>query len=1054
MSQVVLVALISLGFTARTLTAETPTPRVAGGVEEGDRGRVHEVQFNRDIRPILSDNCFACHGFDPKKRKAGLRLDVAEGAVAPAKSGRVAIRPGDPEGSELWRRLEATDPDELMPPASSHKTLTSAQKSLVRRWILEGASYQKHWAFEPPVRTEPPEAKTPGWGSHPIDRFLSAAFVREGLNANPEADRRTLIRRLSFDLTGLPPTSAEVEVFVSDLGEGAYERVVDRLLSSPRYGEQMGRHWLDVARYADTHGLHLDNERQIWPYRDWVVRAFNRNQPFDRFTIEQLAGDLLPSPTQEQLIATGFNRNNVTTSEGGSIDAEFVYRYAVERTSTTVQAWLGLTAGCAVCHDHKYDPITMKEFYSLYSFFNNAADPAMDGNDLRTPPVLRLKTAADEARLAEFDARVAEVEAKITKQVAEVVYVDPGTLTPPPEAKAVETVWADDGLPEGWKIAASPGAPTRQVKRGEGQPEPYSGDRAWVRQDKGLAQDVAESGASPLVVPTGARLFAYVRLDPADLPKAIMLQYRTGDWRHRAVWGDYEVIDWGAKGTTERVHQGGLPKAGEWVRLEFEASVVGLKAGDKITGFAWTQHGGTVAWDKVGILGVVDPARDPARSMLAWVKSNEGKPAKELPEAVRKIFEEPPAGERTAEQSSRLRAYYLSRVCAETRPGFDPWLAELEKIRKERGQYEGAIPVTFVWRDRDQPRESFVMERGAYDRPGERVTPGVPAALPPLTTSGTPTRLDLAEWLVDPANPLTARVAVNRFWQQFFGYGLVRSADDFGSQGEPPSHPALLDWLAVTFRESGWNVKQLVRLMVTSRAYRQSSQVRPEALEKDPANRWLARSPRFRLDAEQIRDNALYVSGLLVPDMGGKGVKTYQPPNIWEPVGFVGSNTREYRQDSGPSLYRRSLYTFLKRTAPAPFLSTFDAPNREQFCTRRERSNTPLQALQLMNDVQHFEAARSLAERMLTEGGSSVEGRIEFGYRTVLARPPLPEESAVVRRALEQHLERYAAAPEAARRVVAVGESKPRRGLAATELAAYTLTANLLLNLDETVTRN
>jgi hypothetical protein len=847
-----------------------------------------------------------------------------------------------------------------------------------------------------------------------------------------------------------------VEAFVADKAEGAYGRVVERLLNSPRYGEQMARHWLDVARYADTHGLHLDNERQIWPYRDWVVRVFNQNLPFDRFTIEQLAGDLLPSPTQDQLIATGFNRNNVTTSEGGSIDAEFVYRYAVERTSTTAQVWMGLTAGCAVCHDHKYDPISTKEFYSLYAFFNNAADPAMDGNELRTPPVIRLKTAEDEQRLAGFDKQLADLESRVTAALGKVIYVDPAAANPPAPARDVENVWADDEIPAGWKISASPGAATRFVTASDGRVAPFSGTRALQRRETGLAQDVVEAGPAPLEIPGNGRLFAYVYLDPMDPPKAIMLQYRTGDWRHRAVWGDYDIIDWGAKGTTERVNQGALPKAGEWVRLEFDVAAVGLKPGDKVSGFAMTQYGGTVLWDKVGVKGRVDPATDPTRSFAAWTRGYDGTAPNDLPEGLRAIFKEVPAAQRTLEQVRKLQDYFLSRVCADTRTTFEPLQAEGAKVRKERSDYEGTIPVTFVWKDRDKPRESFVMERGAYDRPGERVLAGVPAILPPLTVAGTnpPSRLDLAKWLVDARHPLTARVTVNRFWQQFFGYGLVRSSGDFGSQGEPPTHLELLDWLAVTFRDSGWNVKEFVRLMVTSAAYRQSSVVRPEGLAKDPGNRWLARSPRFRLDAEQIRDNALFVSGLLVADMGGKGVRTYQPPNIWEPVGFVGSNTRDYRQDKGPALYRRSLYTFLKRTAPAPFMSTFDAPNREQSCSRRERSNTPLQALQLMNDVQHFEAARALAERMLVEGGANPDSRLEFGYRTVLARPPASAELAIVRRALDQHLARYQGDPESARKVISAGESKPRKELSESELAAYTLAANLLLNLDETVTRN
>ncbi|MCC6231066.1 MAG: PSD1 domain-containing protein [Verrucomicrobiales bacterium] len=1011
-------------------------------------------QFNRDIRPILSDNCFACHGFDPKHRKGGLRLDVAEGAYGTGKSGEVAIKPGQLEASAVWKRITTEDADEAMPPRDSHKSLSAEQRETLRRWIQAGAPYQRHWAFETPVKAEPPATPELARLPNPIDRFLRARLAREGIGPSPEASREVLIRRVSFDLTGLPPTPDEVARYLADESPGAYERMVERFLHSPRYGEQMARHWLDVARYADTHGLHLDNERSMWPYRDWVVKAFNRNEPFDQFTVEQLAGDLLPEPTQDQLVATGFNRNNVTTSEGGSIDAEFVFRYAVDRTATAVQTWMGLTAGCAVCHDHKFDPLTLKEFYSLYAFFHSAADPAMDGNISLTPPILKLRTPEDDARLAEFDGRVAQSEARLKEAYRAVVYTDPATLASPPPPQDVETIWADDDIPAGWRISASSGSEPSFVTAGA--VKPFSGSRALRRQDKGLAQDVIEAGPGPMILPQSARLVAHVYLDPADPPRAIMLQYRTGEWKHRAVWGDEDLIEWGRKGTTERSHQGPLPAAGVWVRLEVEAAALGLNAGDRVNGFALTQHGGTVFWDKVGVKGRVDVTTDPRRSYLAWIGQHEGKDVAAFPEEVRKVFKETTSGKRTAAQEEVLREHFLVRECADTRVVFDPLLSAVASWRKQRAEYDGAIPATLIWKDLDQRRESFVMERGAYDRPGDRVHAGVPAALPALVAQGTnaPTRLDFARWLVDPRHPLTARVTVNRFWQQFFGLGLVKTAGDFGSQGEPPRHPELLDWLAVTFRESGWDVRGLVRLLLNSDAYRQSSRVEPEVLAKDPDNRLLARGPRFRLDAEQLRDNALFVSGLMVDHVGGKGVKPYQPPNIWEPVGFVGSDTRDYRQDSGAALYRRSLYTFFKRTAPPPFMASFDAPNREQACMRRERSNTPLQALQLMNDVQHFEAARALAERMMIEGGATADDRFRFAYRTVLARLPQPVELEEVQRAFERHLIRYRGSPDDARRVVLAGASKPSTHLPAPELAAYTLVANLLLNLDETVTRN
>ncbi len=1007
-----------------------------------------DIGFNRDIRPLLSDQCFACHGFDAKKRKAGLRLDLAEGAYAANREGRVAIKPGDPEGSELWRRLNTSDPDEVMPPPESHKTLSDAQKSLIKRWIQQGARYQNHWSFEAPVASAIPAPVNAAWTvQNPIDRFLHARLAAEKLTPTPEANRALLARRLSFDLRGLPPTPAEVEAFESDRQPGAYERLVDRWLDSPRYGEQMGRHWLDVARYADTHGLHLDNEREIWAYRDWVVRAFNRNLPFDRFTIDQLAGDLLPGASEDQLVATGFNRNNVTTGEGGAIDAEYIFRYAVDRTSTTAQAWMGLTAGCAVCHDHKFDPVSQKEFYSLYAFFHSAGDPAMDGNARRTPPVLELKSEEDQRRLEQFEGTLREREALVTAAVAKLVYQDPALLSPPPPVRTVESVWFDDDLPPGAKPQVKP----QTVTAAEGPV--FAGRQALKQKGVGILQDVFESVA--LDLPRQGKFFAHVHLDPMDPPKTIMMQFFQGNWEHRAVWGDTDAIGWGEKGKASRWIVGPLPKAGEWVRIEVDVEKLGLKPGEKITGIAYTEFGGTLYWDRTGSLAQVDPANDPLTSMAAWMRPYEGKDAKDLPEPVRKVFRESTTTNRTPDQVQLLRSHYLAKVCAETRPVIEPLTASVAEIRRQRDQFREAIPRTMVWHDLEKPRDSFVMVRGQYDKPGDKVGRSTPAALPPLRPAGDlPTRLDLARWLVSQEHPLTARVIVNRFWQQFFGIGLVKTADDFGSQGEPPSHPELLDWMSVHFRDSGWDVKALVRLIVTSAAYRQDSRAAAEIWQRDPENRLLSRGPRFRLDAEQLRDNALFVSGLLDPTVGGRGVRPYQPPNLWEPIGYSGSNTRFYKADTGAGLYRRSLYTFFKRTAPPPFMTTFDAPNREQICSRRERSNTPLQALQLLNDVQHFEAARALATRVLTEGGTAPADRIRFAYRAVLSRPPSPEELGWMLEVLTPLQARYRADAEAAKQVVNQGESRPPASLPVAELAAYTLVANLILNLDETITRN
>jgi len=826
-------------------------------------------------------------------------------------------------------------------------------------------------------------------------------------------------------------------------------------LQSNRYGEEMARHWLDIARYADTHGLHLDNERQMWAYRDWVVKSFNRNLSFDQFTIEQLAGDLLEKPTIDQLIATGFNRCNVTTSEGGSIDSEYYYRYAVDRTSTMASTWLALTAGCAVCHDHKFDPISTKEFYSMYAFFNASADPAMDGNALLTNPVLKLETDEEKAKLADYDKRIVEIQARLNEAVSKVVYNDPSLADPKPQASSTEVIWMEDDYPAGGNFAGAPGHPTTFVSADQGE-KVLSGKRALKRSDPGLSQDVWGPSNASVSVPVQATLFAHVFIDPANPPKSVMLQYHRNGWLHRAVWGEYEAIPWGTANTPERVHMGPLPKAGEWVRLEVSAEKVGLNAGDNLNGFATTQFGGTVYWDKIGVTGVSDPANDPLRSFVAWWKNAKGKDTPGLPGDLNNIAKAGPDPAPDAASVTRLKEHYLARLCSDTKASVAEVVSQLDQTRSQRENFFNSIPSTFIYKDNPTPRESFIMLRGQYNQPGEKVQPDVLSILPPISKpqTGQLNRLDLAKWLVSPRHPLTSRVAVNRFWQQIFGVGLVKTSGDFGTQGETPSHPELLDWLAIHFEESGWDVKGLMRLMLTSASFKQSSKIPADVLEKDPENRMLARAPRLRLDAEQIRDNALFVGGLIDLTLGGKGVKPYQPPNIWEPVGFVGSNTRAYQQDKGSSLYRRSLYTFYKRTAPPPFMVNFDAPNREQTCTRRERSNTPLQALQLLNDVQHVEAARGLGQRILGSGLTHAPDRIELMFKTILSRKPSSRELEVLEKQVNQHLQRYKANPADAQQLIQIGESKPMPDFDPAELATYTLLASTILNMDETLTRN
>ena len=852
----------------------------------GDEPR---VDYDRDVRPILSNNCYACHGPDEAQRQTDYRLDIKADALAELEDGSFAIVPGTSAKSALLKRITSSDSDDRMPPADSDKRLTAKQIETLRRWIDQGAQWKEHWSFVAPTRPALPTVKDQARVVDEIDQFILARLETEGLTLAPEAEKTTLLRRVTYDLTGLPPTIDEIDAFLDDDSAGAYERVVDRLLHSSRYGEHLGRHWLDAARYGDTHGLHLDNERSIWLYRDWVIDAFNDNMPFDRFTIEQLAGDLLTAPTRDQLIATGFSRCNVTTSEGGSIKEEYLVRYAVDRVETTATVWMGLTAGCAVCHDHKYDPLSQTDFYQLFAYFNSLTEKAMDGNALLPPPVLAVPTLEQETLQARYRRRAGHLRKAIEAEVAGADYIDP--------------------------------------------------------------------------------------LSPAD--------------------------------------------------------------------FASDEAAKSKAPNKAGF-----------GSQLAWEKSQLSVDKPTAPKPILDLIKVDPT-KRDASQQKQLRNYFVEHVCAETRDFFDPLHRQVGELEKRVAEIEKSIPKTLIMRDMPKPRDAYVLVRGEYDKPDKnrKVTPGVPAALPPLPKDAAPNRLALARWLVDRAHPLTARVIVNRYWQRCFGTGIVRTAEDFGVQGDLPTHPRLLDWLAVEFIESGWDIKRMQKLLVMSATYRQSSRVTDEAYAADPDNRLLARGPRFRLDAEAIRDGALAVGGLLVPRIGGPSVKPYQPLGLWHAVGYTDSNTANFKQDHGDALYRRGMYTFWKRTSPPPTMAMFDAPSRESCTVRRARTNTPLQALVLMNDTQYVEAARHLAQRMMTGAGSTPEDRIVFGFRMVTARHPTIDERGVLLDAYAAHLAEYRNDPQAALELISVGDSERDQTLDASELAAWTMIANLLLNLDETITK-
>ncbi len=1006
------------------------------------------LNFARDIRPILSHNCFKCHGPDEKERKGGLRLDTQEGGTAKLESGMQAVVAGKADESELIARIISTDPNEQMPPPGSGKTITPVQLELLKRWIAEGGTWSQHWAFIQPQVPAPPAVKNEAWIKNEIDRFILARLDAEGLSPTKAADKTTLIRRVTFDLTGLPPTLAEVDAFVADQDPNAYEKVVDRLLQSSRYGEHMARVWLDAARYGDTHGLHLDNERSLWPYRDWVIKAFNTNKHFDDFTIEQIAGDLVPNPTLDQLVGSGFNRNNVSTSEGGSINDEVLVRYAVDRVETISTVFLGMTLGCAVCHDHKFDPISQKEFYQVFAFYNGVADNAMDGNALSPPPVIKTSTEEQKAQLTAFDVQITEAQKKLTEELAKIEYAEPPDVGDPAALLPKEYVWIEDETPSGaqlqgnteWKFITKADFPV------------FSGEKATTRTATDLSQHFFTGAATGLKIGEGDKLFAYVYLDPQNPPKAVMLQFNDGTWEHRAYWGEKNVIPWGAENTAARFEAGPLPKVGEWVRLEVDAEKVGLKTGATLNGWAFTQHAGTVHWDKAGSVTRTPQAGQSFDSLVVWEAYEKAQTKSTLPQPVQDVFKVE-AEKRNDDQKKIVRDYFVENVYAKSKPILEPFRKQLTDAQKTRKDFDDAIPTTLVMADMAQARETFTLIRGAYDKKGDKVTAGVPAIFPPIPNGAPLNRLGLAKWLIDPSHPMTSRVTINRFWQQIFGQGIVKTSEDFGAQGQWPTHPELLDWLATEFIRNGWDVKAMLKLMVMSNTYQQSSQVSSDLQQRDPTNELLARGPRFRFDAEVIRDTALATSGLLIEKVGGKSVRTYQPDGVWEAVAFQGSNTSIFKQDQGENLYRRSMYTFWKRTSPPPSMTTFDAPSRENCTVRRPRTNTPLQALALMNDKQYVEASRAMAQRLMLEGGATPEERLSYAYRITTSRRPTADELAVLVPLYQAQLAAYQADKDGALKLVSYGDSKRNETLEVSELAAWTMMANLVLNLDEAVTK-
>ncbi|MFM1558210.1 MAG: DUF1553 domain-containing protein [Roseibacillus sp.] len=978
-----------------------------------------EIRYNRDIRPLLSDNCFACHGPDANKVEAKLQLHSSGTARAPlgkAKD-RHAIVPGKREESELWARITASDPDERMPPHDSHHELTPAQIELLGRWIDEGAKYEGHWSFQPLAAAK----------ESSLDLFLRAELARSGLKPSGKADKATLLRRLTQDLTGLPPTPEEIVAFGESDDPGAYEQAVDRLLKSPAAAERLAVDWLDGARYADTNGYSIDDHRDMWIWRDWVIHAFLTNKPFDEFAVEQIAGDLLPGATEQQKVATGFLRNSMNTHEGGTIAEEYRVTYTADKVDTVATVFMGLTMKCAQCHDHKYDPITQKEYYQFFAFFNTSSEPGGGATNANTQPMIeagslicspeRVKRDVG-YRLAELQQLRIAPDGKLAALRDAWEEVTLPTLAPAEEKAPAEFALFPKSAPSWIWAAANKTSQSAEFRREFELGEVPKRSRIWVTCDNECSVKINGHSIGSTDDWTRPEVFAVVHLkkganvievsavngvnSPAGLLLSLAMRDLDGVVTHLA---------------TDKSWQARTPTGTANVKWEAAAEIAVHGGGP------WGQLHGNEKGNRKG--------SGDGRLYRALI-TERSKRSKEDWKVINESF---------ARKSGPYKTY-LNQLNLE------------EKVIRKTADTGRATVMVMNYK----PRKTHILVRGAYDQHGEEVTPGGPAILPPLTggTNGKPkTRLDLARWLVDPAHPLTPRVIVNRYWQMLFGAGLVKTAENFGVQGEYPSHPELIDWLAADFVKSGWDLRRLLKQIVMSESYQQSSAATPELLEKDPYNRLLARAPRFRLGAEFVRDSALAASGLLNRDLGGPSVHPYQPEGLWAEVSHYGYpsgfTSQKFLPGRGRALYRRSIYTAWKRTSPPPTMTIFDAPNRETCTVRRLNTNTPLQALVLQNDPQFLEAARALGGIMA--GAGSPQAGLEVGFARVLGRNPSRTESTLLTLALARYERTYAARESDAKALLSVGESQVGAEGNVVEMAAWTLVASTLLNMDEAVTR-
>ena len=1053
-------------------TVAAPAENVAAAPEVVQISLPEKVSFNEHIQPILSENCYHCHGPDsgtrePKKEQ--LRLDRAEDAFAIRDDGKPVIIKNRPSESEIIKRMVSTDPDEIMPPPRSHKIMKPQDVALVSRWIEQGAEYEPHWSFAQVKKPNVPEAGK-NWAANPIDRFIAEKLENEGFKPNPPEEPSRFYRRLHLDLTGLPPTPEGIELFKKSFAqdpESATEAAVDQLLATTASAENFTRHWLDAARYADTHGIHIDNYRAIWPYRDWVIAAFQANMPWDQFTTEQIAGDLLPDRSLDQLVATGFSRCLATTGEGGAIAEEYDAIYAKDRVETVSAIWLGLTTGCAACHDHKFDPISTKEFYSLTAFFRNTSMEALDGNDARHPPNVLVPLKKDRERLATLATEISNAERQLAEGVEAARPKFGAWLASTATAPSMKM---DPTLSLHLPLDEAEG-PLRGMVDGKSREWPAS-----------LARVAGPLGQAPVVSETPVELgdlgsfsradrvtyggFIYVEGAPTGAVVARMNPAKSfRGWDLYLVEGRpsaHAIDSW--PGAANKISAASPLKPGEWhhVMVTFDGTatsdqasaiyVDGKKADSNTSPNA---VGGSIVTTVPLRLGSREGGDSKLNGKVAFQDFRFYRRLLSADEITNIVNDTQlqhiislPTEKRTQVQSELVFQHYLRNLDAPTRK----LQVQLDTLKTEQSDLLSRGSVSLVMDEKKDEPFAHILTRGAYADKGERVTPNTPAVLPQMATDVPKNRLGLARWLNDPANPLPARVTMNRTWSYFFGTGIVETNSDFGVMGSRPSHPKLLDWLAGEFVDSKWDYRHMIKLMVTSAAYRQSGVVSPEKLEKDPSNRLLARGPRYRLDAEQIRDLALSSAGLLRATVGGPSVKPYQPEGIWEAVAMTQSDTRHYEEDTGDGLYRRSLYTLWKRTAAPPSMEIFNAPTREVFCVRRDLTNTPLQALVLLNDPQFIEASRELASNALA-AEKDFDTRLDFITSRLDGRTFAPAERQIVKKSLDSALANFSSREQDAKKLIETGATQPRKDANVPELAAWTLLASQILNLDETITR-